>query len=106
MAEKVFVPALRDQFGRYPNHCDHCGAEFAYLNLHTAEWDTAAGSFKYALCGGCCDAMRRMSNVRQHKAKMNAIIRHAARYSVQFARFIADWYGMRRMPRELPEARP
>lgn len=96
----VIKAALRESFDRYHLHCDHCGDEFEYFygNLFTTERDNIAGSFKYTLCGACCRAMRKMSESRRQRATTNAIIRHAAHYSHQFAGFVARWYGVG-MPR-------
>lgn len=98
---KGSIKAARAETAQY--HCDHCdaGFEYSYENLFTTERETAVGSFKFSLCKKCCVAMRRMSKVRRHKATIAAIIRHAARYSLKFAEFVADWYGVN-MPRHLP----
>lgn len=86
--------ALRQAFPRYATSCDRCDCEVGYGTYTTSEIDTAAGSFKYTLCHGCSDALRRSRKDARERARNRAIVRRASRYSKEFGTFVAQWFGV------------
>ncbi|MGJ4804435.1 hypothetical protein [Luteimonas sp. SDU82] len=87
--------ALRDQFPRFHNFCDSCGCAVTYESGYSrTARETPAGGFARCACADCERKLGKMSRPRRERAERRAMVRHAARYSPDFARFVADWYGI------------
>lgn len=87
--------ALRDRFPRFHNFCDSCGRAVTYEGGYSrTQRETPAGSFSRCACPACERKLGKMSQPRRDRAERRAMVRHAARYSPDFARFVARWYGV------------
>ena len=98
---------LRVFHPRYHQTCDRCDVEVDYghgpRHKCEAHRETAAGMFSYVLCGSCSEDLGNKRKSVRENACRSAMVRHAAKYSAEYARFIASWYGMRPL-RRLVEA--
>lgn len=106
MASKILP--LRAYFPRYHQTCDRCDVEVDYGRgpRHKCQThrETSAGMFSYVLCGACSDEVRKKRPAVRENAYRKAMVRHAAKYSPHYARFIAAWYGCRLTKKMLQEA--
>jgi hypothetical protein len=88
------------QHPRYHSTCDRCGVDVGYspgnpMHRCTAHRETAAGMFTYVFCAACSMSVEKKRPITREREYRKAMIRHAAKYSQDFARFIAHWYGIR-----------
>jgi hypothetical protein len=89
------VVELRDSFPRFHNVCDSCGCAVTYEGGYSRSYrETPAGMFSRWACPSCARKLYKMSRPRRDRAERRAMVRHAARYSPDFARFVAQWYGV------------
>lgn len=105
MANKILP--LRAYFHSHHQTCDRCDVEVDYGHgpRHKCQThrETAAGMFSYVLCAECSDLVKKKRKSVRENAYRRAMVRHAAKYSTNYAKFIASWYGMRPL-RHLVEA--
>lgn len=98
MATKI-VPLQLLFSGRH-NTCDRCDVEVSYATNGptrkcVSHRENVAGMFTYVLCAGCSGELHSKRASVREGAYRKAMVRHAAKYSRAYARFIAAWYGIR-----------
>lgn len=97
MATQI-IPA-RLSFPRWHNSCDRCDVEvtnaFGPTRKCMSHREDAAGMFTYVLCANCSTEVENKRPSTRENAYRRALVRHAAKYSADYARFVASWFGVR-----------
>ena len=79
---------------RFPTFCDRCDSVLELYRYVSFERETVAGSFKYSLCHDCYRKLQKSNKQARNRAYVGAMVKRAARYSPDYAAFVATWFGM------------